>query len=152
MSIEGTVEGNKAVARRLYEEVITQGNLAALEEIVAPDIYDHSMVPHGHPPERATFIRHITGFRAAFPDVQVTVDELIAEGDRVVVIWTATGTHGGPFSGIAPTGKPVTGTNVSVLRPRDGRITEYRVFRDRLDALRQLGATITLPTPEATHA
>ena len=147
MPIDDHAERNKAVARRLYEEVITQGDLAALEEIVAPDIYDHSMVPQGHPPERATFVRHITGFRAAVPDIHVTADEVMAEGDRVVVIWSSTGTHGGTFSGIAPTGKTLKGTSVSILRLRAGQIAEYRVFRDRLDGLRQPGATITLPSP-----
>ena len=150
MSTENTQEANKAIARRLYEDVITDGNLAALEDIVAADVYDHSLVPQGLPPTRETFTRHITGFRAAFPDIQVTVDEMVAEGDRVVVVWSATGTHRGPFGGVAPTGRRVSGTNASILRLRDGRITEYRVFRDRLETLQQLGATITLPTAAPT--
>ncbi|HZG68652.1 MAG TPA: ester cyclase [Herpetosiphonaceae bacterium] len=140
-----SIEENKAVVRRLYEEVITGGNSAALDEIAATDIHDYGMVQAGYPVGLATFHQHIALFRTAFPDIVATVDALIGDGDHVVAIWTATGTHRTTWFGIEPTGKRVTATNSSVLRLRGGKIVEYRVFTDRLSFLEQVGATVVAP-------
>lgn len=141
-----TAEANKAVVLRLYEEVLTRGALAALDQIAAADILDHGMVQAGYPRALATFRQHLTAIRSAFPDLRATVDELIAEGDTVVAIWTMTGTHRAAWpAGFAPTGKVVSLTNVSRLRLRGGQIAEYRVFSDAYRFLLQVGATITPP-------
>jgi steroid delta-isomerase-like uncharacterized protein len=82
---------------------------------------------------------------AAFPDIQITVDDEIAEGDRVVCRWTVTGTHQGEFMGIPPAGKAVTRAGVAIYRLVNGKIAENWLFADDVDFMQQLGA---LPTPE----
>jgi len=81
----------------------------------------------------------IAALRAAFPDFQLTIEDLIAEGDKVVLHWTARGTHKGEFMGIAPTGKQATVTGLSISRFAGGRIVELREIWDRLGLLQQLG-------------
>jgi len=96
-----STESNKAIARRFLEEVFGQGKLAVADEIVAPDHVDHGPgalpgVPHG--PEGSKML--VTGYRNAFPDIHFTIDEQIAEGDKVVTRWTGHGTHKGELAGI----------------------------------------------------
>jgi steroid delta-isomerase-like uncharacterized protein len=123
---------------------VSGGNLALLEELAAEDIVDHSAAVMGWLPGRAGFKQHVIWFRTALPDLHITVDDMVAEGNRVVAFWTARGTHEGEFFGVAPTGKPVTGTAISVLRVAGGQIAEYKVWPDRLAVMQQVGA---IPAP-----
>ncbi len=81
----------------------------------------------------------LQGFASAFPDARFTIDDMIAEGDRVATKKTFTGTHQGPFAGIPPTGNRVTLTYVDILRVRDGRIVEHWLSMDQLSFMQQLG-------------
>lgn len=83
--------------------------------------------------------------RAAFPDFHETTEDVIAEGDRVMVRWSTRGTHQGAFAGIPPTGKTVTWRGVFILRVAEGRFVEMWQIHDQLGLLQQLGATVTLP-------
>jgi steroid delta-isomerase-like uncharacterized protein len=94
---------------------------------------------------REAFKQLLTQFHAAFPDIQFTVEDSIAEGDRVVVRWTARGTHRGDLLGIPATGKPVSWTRISVYRILDGKIVEERGEEDALGLLRQLGMSPAPP-------
>ena len=118
-----TTEANKAVVRRLFEEVFPAADLAALDEIVAPDFVDHSPVP-GQPPG-VDGVRHVLrGLHAGYADLRVTVDDLFGEGDRVAARWTLRGRHTGSLFGEAPTGAAVAHGILVVFRLAHGKIAE----------------------------
>jgi steroid delta-isomerase-like uncharacterized protein len=137
------LEQNKAVVRRYLEEIY-QGNYAVLEEVVSPEYYaDRPPSPAGLTPGT----RYATGFdafRRAFPDVRISIDAIIAEGDLVALHATLRGTHLGEFRGVPPTGRPATWTATAFRRVRDGKLVEGFATWDWLTALEQLGATVTL--------
>ena len=116
-------EENKALSRRVSREVFGQGNLAVVDEVYAPDYVDHNAPPLPDPGVEG-FKQRVTMFRTAFPDASVTIEDQIAEGDRVVTHWTGHGTHTGEFAGGAPTNKEITVTGMSVDRIVNGKIVE----------------------------
>ena len=135
-----STETNKAIARRFLEEVFGQGKLAVADEIVAPDHVDHGPgalpgVPHG--PEGSKML--VTGYRNAFPDIHFTIDEQIAEGDKVVTRWTGHATHKGELAGIPATGKSATVTGIGVDRIVNGKIVESWGIFDQFGMMQQLG-------------
>ena len=132
-----STEGNKAIARQAIE-AINAGDLSRLESLVAADGLDHA-VPPGMPPTRDSAIQFLSMFRAAFPDLQYTVEDVIAEGDRVVQRSTARGTMQGDFLGMPATGKTATWGEVHILRIADGKIVEHWASVDQLGMLQQLG-------------
>jgi predicted ester cyclase len=118
---------NKAIVRRLIEEVLNGGRLEVLDELYAPELA---------PAAR----RWITPFRASFPDVHMEILELIAEGDAVVSRFTCSATHLGEWLGHPPTGRRFERVDeVSIFRLRDGKITQVWSLEDSLGRLRQLG-------------
>jgi steroid delta-isomerase-like uncharacterized protein len=142
-----STEDNKAVFRR-WCEVISQNRLDRVEEIIAPDEVDHT-VPPGVPSGLEGVKQIFTTFHSAFPDLRIQIEDLIAEGDKVVARVTARGTHQGEFMGIAPTGKPVSFNAIDVVRIAGGKIVERWSQADLLGLLQQLGA---IPAPEQTTA
>jgi steroid delta-isomerase-like uncharacterized protein len=130
-----TTEADKALVIRFVEEFWSKGNLAAADELMAPDAVIHQPAVGGVAGLKA----FNTTIRAAFPDWYSTAEELIAEGDRVAERWTGRGTHRGEFQGIPPTGKQVAVPGVVFYRIRDGRIIEFRGSFDMLSMLQQLG-------------
>jgi steroid delta-isomerase-like uncharacterized protein len=120
------VETNKTILRRYYEEALNQGNLSVIEELFTPELVE-------------TFKQAVTMSRTAFPDLQVTIEDQIAEGDRVVTRWTVRGTHNGPFAGMPATGKPVTVTAIHIHRIHEGKIAELWEQINLLGLLQQLG-------------
>ena len=138
-------EQNKALVRLLLEDDISKGNVAVAEQIIAPDFYDHTNPPgmqHGIEGHKAI----VALFRAAFPDQWWHIEELIAEGDRVVARTTMRGTHLGDFFGIPATGRPVTLSGVHILRIAGGKIAEHWGNNDDLGLMRQLGV-VPEPSP-----
>src|SRR5215471_2883799 len=117
-----STEDNKAAVRRGYEEGFHQRNLVVFDELMASDYVWHlaSMTIQGREPAKQLIWRFLT----AFPDGQYTIEDMIAEGDRVVVRQTFRGTHRGDFLGIAPTGKPVTVTEIEIFRFANGKSVE----------------------------
>jgi len=130
-----SVEENKAIFRRIVEEGFNKGNLAIVDELVAADHVNHSDNVHG-PEEYKQFI---TVYRTAFPDLHMTVEDQIAEGDKVVNRWTSRGTHKGDLMGIPPTGKQTTVTGMYVARIIGGKIVEEWGNFDALGMMQQLG-------------
>jgi steroid delta-isomerase-like uncharacterized protein len=131
-------EQNKDLVRRLLEDDISQGDMAVAEEIIATDFVDHTNPPgmqHGLEGHKAI----VTLFRGAFPDQWWQIEDMIAEGDRVVARTTMTGTHQGDFFGIPATGRAVRVCGVHILRIADGRIAEHWGNNDDLGLMRQLG-------------
>jgi steroid delta-isomerase-like uncharacterized protein len=137
-----SLEKNKGLARRYQEEVWGKGDLALIDELLAPDFIDHSL-PSGMDPGFAGAKRAVQGALDAFPDGQWTVEDLIAEGDKVVIRWKLQATHEHEFRGIAPVGKPVTIAGITILRIADGKIAERWVNWDSM-ALRQPSETVNL--------
>jgi steroid delta-isomerase-like uncharacterized protein len=132
-------EKNKALVRRTGE-IWNQGDLSAAEEVYAADVVLHSSVA-GERTGVEAVKQAIRAQRAAFPDLQVTIEHLIAEGDMVVNHVSLTGTHQGEFAGLAPSGKPWKATAISVVRVADGKVAEIWGVADQLDVLRGLGAS-----------
>ena len=130
-------DANKRLVERLVDEFWNQGNLAALDELMAPDAAIH--LPTGESVDPAGLKQSAVAWRAAFPDWHATTEEFVAEGDRVAERWTGRGTHRGEFQGIPPTGKQVAVPGVVFYRVRDGRIVEFRGSFDMLSLLQQLG-------------
>lgn len=135
-----STETNKSIVRRLFEDAFDQGNLAVLDEIIAPDQVNGGPgalpgMPSG--PEGSKML--ISAYRNAFPDLHFTIDEQIAEGDTVVTRWTAHGTHNGEFAGISPTGKSATVVGIGVDRVENGKIVESWGLFDQFGMLQQLG-------------
>jgi steroid delta-isomerase-like uncharacterized protein len=139
-------ETNKTISRRFFEEAFGKGNLNVLDEIIASDHVNSGPgalpeLPTG--PEGAKQL--VTVYRNAFPDVRFTIDEQIAEGDKVVTRWTADGTHKGELQGIPATGKSSTVTGIAVDRIVNGKIAESWGIFDQFGMMQQLGL---VPTPE----
>lgn len=135
-----STEENKALFRRWHEEVVSRGELERVGEFVAPDMIDHA-APPGVPPGPEGVKQLLTMYRTAFPDLEVTIEDLIAEGDKVVARITSRATHRGEFMGTAPTGKQVTTTAFDMVRIEDGTFVEHWVEADFLGVLQQLGTT-----------
>ena len=138
-----SAEANKALVRRFVDEFWSGGNLAAADELMAPDAVIHEPVA-GTPADLKPFASAI---RAAFPDWHSTVEEMVAEGDRVVERWTGRGTHRGEFQGIPPTGKRVAVPGTVYYRIVDGKIVEFRGQFDRMSLMQQLGVVPGPGTP-----
>jgi steroid delta-isomerase-like uncharacterized protein len=116
-------EKNKALARKFFEEAWGKGNLAAVDEFIAAD-YVMYPIPPGLPPGPEGTKQAITTYRTAFPDLQATVDDIFAAGDRVAFRWSFRGTHLGDWLGIPPTGNHIAATGISVYRIAGGKVVE----------------------------
>ena len=136
-------EQNRAIQRRIDEEIWGNGNVAAIEELLAPDFVAHN--PGGPPQDRNGFAQLVTVFRTGFPDMSMAVEDQIIEGDRVVQRATMRGTHTGEFQGIPPTGKQVTMGGISINRFAEGKLAEHWSQFDSLGLMQQLGV---VPAPE----
>jgi steroid delta-isomerase-like uncharacterized protein len=135
-------EKNEAVVCRLIEEVLNGGQIDLLAELVASDHVGHDPLGDHYGREGLRIV--VTEYRVAFPDLCVTVEDLVSEGDRVVHRFTLRGTHAGQFMGIPPTERVVTAAGIAIDRFADGKVAESWVSLDALNLLRQLGAAPTL--------
>lgn len=132
-------EEGRSVIRRLTEEFWNKGNPEVLDEVFASDFVDHN-APPGSTPGRDGFKQFATTFRTAFSDTSSTVDDLIAEGDKVAWRWTFRGTHTDTLLGIPATGRQITLTGITIDRLAGGRIVERWSQVDFLGMMQQLGA------------
>lgn len=133
-----SVEENKALVRRLVEEVWNKGNMAVADELLATDYVFHH--PTGQDLHGSEKYKQLVGVvRSAFPDLHFTIDDVVAEGDKVVYRWSLSATHKGEFRGIQPTGKKVTIWAICIERIADGKFVEAWERYDTLGLMRQLG-------------
>ena len=137
-----STEDNKAVARHSFEEVMNHVNLAVIDEVFSPTYVLHA--PAGPVHGLDGFKQFVLMYRSAFPDAHYTIEEMIAEGDKVVTRWSGTGTHLGELMGIPPTGKRVTVTGISIGRYEGGKLVEEWLNFDALGMLQQLSV---IPAP-----
>ena len=118
-----TREANKALIRRVFEEVIPAGDAATMRTLVTPDFLDHDPLP-GQPAGAAGAQYVVETMHGAHPDLRFTIDDLVAEGDRVAIRWTLRGTNTGPMLGRPPSRRPVEFAAVVIFRIADGRLAE----------------------------
>jgi predicted ester cyclase len=111
-------ENNKKIVRRMTEQSWNRGNVDVLDEVCLPTYRLQGVASVDQ------LKQEIAAYRCAFPDLHITIEELIAEGDAVVSRWSLSGTHLGPFEDIAPTGKPVAASGISIFHFVDGKIVE----------------------------
>jgi steroid delta-isomerase-like uncharacterized protein len=132
-------EGNKNLFRRLFEEVWNKGNLQVTDDLFTPNYahHDSSTPDVGRGPESEK--KRATLYRTAFPDLRLTVEDIIADGETVVARWSCRGTHKGNLNGIAPTGKHVQITGISIAHFTNGKMSEGFVNWDALSLMQQLG-------------
>jgi steroid delta-isomerase-like uncharacterized protein len=142
-----TLEQNKALVRRVLDEVWSQGKLAVVDELYAADFVSHQH-SHAEGPQDVrsldalkAFVRE---FREAFPDFHDIIEDQVAEGDKVVTRFTSVGTHRGPLMGLEPTNKPVQWLGIAIDRVVGGKIAENWVSWDMMGMLQQLG-TVSWP-------
>lgn len=133
-----SIEGNKAAIRRMFDEAWNRGDLHVVDELLAPDAFDH------HDPEVPSFAEHLKGvivsFRRAFPDLQCTIEDMVGEGDKVAYRMVMRGTHLGPFNGIPATGRSITMEHIHINWLVDGKGVEHWAAMDMLGLLQQIGA------------
>jgi steroid delta-isomerase-like uncharacterized protein len=140
-----TEEENAALARRWHEEAINGRDLSVIDQIVSDDVIHHAgTFPDGVGPEAVKTV--LGALLTGFPDVKHTIDDVLVDGDEVVIRWTAQGTQQGEFQGYAPTGKPATWTGINIFRIACGKIVEEWSEVDGLGRLAQLEAAAS-PTP-----
>ena len=132
-------EENKAIVKRIVQEIWNGGNLDLADELIAPDYVDNvsgtgsQVGPNG-------FKEAVNGVRDAFPDFVITINDMIAEDDKVVLVWTFIGTHKGELMGIAPTDKLIEFDGIYLYRFKDGNLVERSGKRDMFKLMSQLGA------------
>jgi steroid delta-isomerase-like uncharacterized protein len=142
-----STETNKKLARRLYDDVLNDRRLDVVDELALADYAEHDPLPGQRDglvglKDRATML--VEGLASTY-----TVEDVIAEGDRVVVRWRNTGTHSGAFLGIPPTGRSFSIAGIDVYRIENGRLAEHWHVVDQLTMLQQLGL---IPSPEGAPA
>jgi predicted ester cyclase len=139
-----SVEQNKALVRQMVEEVFNHGNVSRADEFLAPHFIEREELPPGIPRDREGVKLLTTMLRSAFPDFKATIDDIVAEGDKVVIRQTWSGSHKGEFMGISPTGRSVSFGVIDIIRIADGRCVEHWGQMDSMSLMQQLGA---IPAP-----
>lgn len=142
-----STETSKALARRVFQEVLNGRNLEVLNELAAADYEEHNPLPGqrtGLDGLRDRYAMVLNAFNPHF-----TIEDIVAEGDRVVLRWTNSGTHVGEFLGMPPTGKSYSIPGIEIWRVKDGRLAEHWDVVDIFGQLQQLGL---LPQPEGASA
>ena len=134
----------KTIARYFIAEAFNTGNLAPADEWIAADFVNHDPGTPALPTGPEGYKQLASGYRAAFPDIHLTIDDLLAEGDKVAGRWTARGTNTGSLMGMPPTGKQITVTGTSILTFAGGKVVAHHTNWDTLGMLQQLGV-ISMP-------
>ena len=139
-----STEENKAIVRHMTEEFYNQGNVESAERYFA-DTYVHHDPASPHVHDREGLKAVLRAFCAGCPDLHITIDQLLAEGDTVAKRWTYHATHTGDLAGLPPTGKRITMSGLELFRLEGGKIVECWLGYDNLSLMQQLGV---IPTPE----
>lgn len=138
-----STEDNKAAYRQFIEEVMNKKNVAAIDTFIDPNQVEH-FAPPGTPGGSEGTKQLFGMFLTAFPDLHVTVEDMIAEGDKMVSRITISGTQQGAFMGIPPTSKQFSITSIEISRIAGGKIVEHWAEIDALGLMQQLGV---VPAP-----
>jgi steroid delta-isomerase-like uncharacterized protein len=136
-------DDNMAKSRRFMEEAFNKGNMKAVDEFMSANFVEHDPFP-GQGPGLQGFKQGLTAFRQAFPDLHVGIDDMIADGEKVVIRSTMKGTHKGTFMNMPPTGKQISVEGIDIVRISGGKAVEHWGLTDTFTMMQQLGA---IPTP-----
>jgi len=139
-----SIEQNKALVRQMVEEIFNRGNLSLADQFLAPDFVEREELPPGIPSDREGVTQLTAMLRSAFPDFKATIDDIIAEGDKVVIRQTWSGTHKGEFMGVPPTGRSVSFGVIDIIRVDGDKFVEHWGQMDTMGMMQQLGA---IPSP-----
>ena len=139
-----STEQNKAFVRQMVEEVFNQGNVSQIDAFMAHNFVEHEELPPGIQRDGEGVKQLTTMLHSAFPDFKATIDDIVAEGDKVVIRQTWSGSHKGEFMGIPPTGRSVSFGVIDILRIADGKCVEHWGQMDSMSLMQQLGA---IPAP-----
>ena len=137
-----STEQNKAIIRRIIDG-LSQKDVAVIDELCAPDFVNHDPA-NQEVRSREDYKQWVTGFLAAFPDLHFSLEDILAEGDKVAYRFTIRATHSGSWRGAVPTGKSATVTGIAIARLRDGKSAELWINTDALGLVQQLGL---IPAP-----
>jgi steroid delta-isomerase-like uncharacterized protein len=137
-------EQDKALIGRFVDEIFNRGNMSLADEVMTPDFVEHEQLPPGIPSGREGVKVLASMMRSAFPDFKATIEDIIAEGDKVVIRMTWSGTHKGEFMGIPATGKRVSIGVIDILRMDGGKCVEHWGQMDSMGMMQQIGA---IPAP-----
>jgi len=137
-------EENKALISRFVEELFNQGNMSLANELLAPDFVEREQLPPGVPDGREGVKALTSMLRSAFPDFKATIEDMVAEGDKVVVRMIWSGTHKGEFMGIPASGKSVSIGVIDIIRVNKGKLVEHWGQMDSMGMMQQLGV---MPAP-----
>ncbi len=129
---------NQQIIQRRVEEIWNQGKLATIDELIAANL-----ISNGQSIGREGFRQFVTAVRSAFPDIHFTVEDSLAQGDKVAIRYTGRGTHQGAFAGIPATGKPVQFSGIDIFYIANGQMAEEWLMYDQLGLLQQIGAMPT---------
>jgi steroid delta-isomerase-like uncharacterized protein len=140
-----STEENEALTRRVFEEISNQENLDLADELIDPNFVDHDSAMPEEVSGIEGFREFVATYRSGFSDAHVEVEDQVAEGDKVVTRWTATGTHDGDLWGIAPTGKRVEFTGMEIARISGGKVAEIWDNYDVMELMQQIGAISSAP-------
>lgn len=130
---------NKDLMKRFNDEVMSQGKMELIDELVSEDLVEHAPVPDGFPTGREGVKAYVKMFRDAFPDLKATTDAVVAEGDEAWMQSTLTGTHKGEFMGIPATNKKFEITGFDRVKFKDGKAVEHWAAQDDMGMMTQLG-------------
>jgi steroid delta-isomerase-like uncharacterized protein len=133
-----SAEENKAIVERFWK-VWEEGNIDLVEELLAADHVNHNPATPDQPAGAEGVREVVTMFRSAMPDLKVVIEDMIAEGDKVLVRYTLEGTHEGELFGIPPTGRRLSIKSMAVERVSEGKLREHWRITDSLDMMQQLG-------------
>jgi predicted ester cyclase len=142
-------EKNTAAAKRFYDEVMGKGNLKVIDELVADNFVEHYVPDPKVPANKAGLVQTVTMLRTAFPDLQITVEDIIAKGDKVWIYTTTRGTNKGEFMGMKATGKKIDVKGLDIVRFVNGKAVEHWGLNDDYTMMMQLGM-IPAPGQEAS--
>ena len=142
----------KAIIRTLYEEVWNKRRLELMSELVSPSHALHGPNFDGAAIGPEAYSRQVVAFVKGFPDLQWTIEDTIAEQDKIVVIWAFSGTHQGEFMGVAPTQKKVSADGITVHHISNGKIMDSEVLWDTWGVMQQLGVVAPLGRPHGAAA
>lgn len=126
-------------AQQKMGEAVNSGNLDVFKDIMTQNVVDHDPAPDQGPGPEG-FIQFFTMFRTAFPDLSVSVDQMVADEDNVAIAYTVTGTHQGDFMGVSPSGKRVQARGMQIARFENGKIAERWGSSDELGILKQINS------------
>jgi steroid delta-isomerase-like uncharacterized protein len=143
---------NKAIVRRLYEEVWNKRRIELVDELLSPShaMHDNQLPDSGIGPE--AYKRNVARFVTGFPDLRFTIEDMLSENDKVAVGWTISGTHKGEFRGISPTGKKVSIEGITINHIAEGKIMDSYISADYLGLMQQLGVAPAFGPPKGATA